>query len=373
PTTMGKKSKTAAVSSTPPTPTAPWIYINDFEDGIPHIGHLHTMLPDSVIVHNRTEPGIIVGPPELLLTHLSSKTEMPLIADNISTSSEGDLTKKLPTVKTLRDSAIKSGCNFVSVNIYEDDGTGTKREDLWEWSPNHLEIKGGADDEESQKAVAEKIYRWLFKALTPHETIHLIPESEMMVRDTESFPDYAYCPINELELHPKNAKVQLVVIVLTRPVVGPDQKLTWSVADRTGVVNFYFQYRDTRSQYTWDWCLALQPGDRKALPRMPMVEVKERKRFAIAKPPFRGIGLAIASVGATMRAVGHGVAKFGSVIKMGTSSHWVPDGDVTEDGKVTDWAQVRDDGQKIPAVVKVYKEKGEKLWKDDDSVTSTEA
>lgn len=75
------------------------------------------------------------------------------------------------------------------------------------------------------------------KVLTPHETIHLIPESEMLVRDTKSFPDYAYCPINESRLHPKNAKIQFVAIVLTRPVVSADQKLTWSVADRTGVVS----------------------------------------------------------------------------------------------------------------------------------------
>lgn len=156
--------------------------------------------------------------------------------------------------------------------------------------------------------------------------------------------------------------------------------------------NFYFQYRGASSQYTWDWCLALQPGDRKALPRMPMVEVKERKRVKIAKAPFRGIGLAITGVGATVRAVGHGVAKLGSAVKMGPSSRWVPQGDVTEDGKVIDWAKVWDDekkqiklkveaqmgqgaaaGQKMPAVVKVFNEKGEKLWRDDDSVASTEA
>lgn len=59
----------------------------------------------------------------------------------------------------------------------------------------------------------------------------------MLVRDTKSFPDYAYCPINESRLHPKNAKIQFVAIVLTRPVVSADQKLTWSVADRTGVVS----------------------------------------------------------------------------------------------------------------------------------------
>lgn len=154
--------------------------------------------------------------------------------------------------------------------------------------------------------------------------------------------------------------------------------------------NFYFQYRGSSSQYTWDWCLALQPGDRKALPRMPMVEIKERKRVKIAKAPFRGIGLAISGVGLTVRAVGQGVAKLGSAVKMGPSSQWVPEGDVV-DGKVVNWAKVFDEekkqiklkveretggaahGQKKQTTVKVFNEKGEKLWKDDDSVASTEA
>lgn len=125
---------------------------------------------------------------------------------------------------------------------------------------------------------------------------------------------------------------------------------------------------------------------------MPMVEVKERKRVKIAKAPFRGIGLAITGVGATVRAVGHNVAKLGSAVKMGPSSRWVPEEDVTEDGKIIDWAKVWDDekkqiklkveaqmkqgaggSRKMPAVVKVFNEKGEKLWRDDDSVASTEA
>lgn len=117
---------------------------------------------------------------------------------------------------------------------------------------------------------------------------------------------------------------------------------------------------------------------------MPMVEVKERKRVRIAKAPFRGIGLAISGVGLTVRAVGHGVAKLGSAIKMGPSSQWVPEADIV-DGKVTDWAKVWNDEKeqiklkvesqigKKHAPVKVFNEKGEKLWKDDDSIASTQA
>lgn len=123
---------------------------------------------------------------------------------------------------------------------------------------------------------------------------------------------------------------------------------------------------------------------------MPMVEVKERKRVMIAKAPFRGIGLAISGVGLTVRAVGHGVAKLGSAVKMGPSSQWVPEGDVV-DGKIADWAKIWNDekeqiklrvesqiggaGHKKQSspVVKVFNEKGEKLWKDDDSIASTQA
>jgi len=164
---MGKKSKKPTAISTPPTPIAPWLYINDPKNGIPHIGHLHTMLPDSAIVHNPTDSNVVLRLSDLLLTHLTSKTEIPLIADKFSGSSEDPLTKKLATVKALRAAAIKNGCNFVSVNIYEDEGNATKKEDLKKWGTNHLEIKAGGDDEKSQKAVAEKIYRWLCKSLPP--------------------------------------------------------------------------------------------------------------------------------------------------------------------------------------------------------------
>jgi hypothetical protein len=122
-----------------------------------------------------------------------------------------------------------------------------------------------------------------------------------------------------------------------------------------------------------------------------MVEIKERKRVKIAKAPFRGIGLTISGVGITLRAVGHGVAKLGSAVKMGPSAQWVPEGDVV-DGKVVDWAKVFDEEKKqiklkvereIAAsaaraknkhsTAKVFNEKGEKLWRDDDSIASTEA
>ena len=72
--------------------------------------------------------------------------------------------------------------------------------------------------------------------LTVPETLHLIPEKEMMAIDTQSFPDYEYCPISESRTRPKNAKIQFVALVASKPTIGAGKKLHWTVADRTGVV-----------------------------------------------------------------------------------------------------------------------------------------
>jgi len=45
------------------------------------------------------------------------------------------------------------------------------------------------------------------------ETLYLIPEEQMKATDDKLFPDYAYCPLNEARLRPKDAKVQFVVLV----------------------------------------------------------------------------------------------------------------------------------------------------------------
>lgn len=121
---------------------------------------------------------------------------------------------------------------------------------------------------------------------------------------------------------------------------------------------------------TWDWVMALQVGDRKALPRMPMVKVKERKRVMIAKAPFRGIGLLVGGTGAAIRGVGHSLCRMGNKVKMGNSSEWVAEADV-KDGKV-----IKKTTESLPTAkteVKIFNEKGEKLWKWEDDDTSTTA
>lgn len=166
---MGNKSKKTAASSITPTPIAPWIYINDPKDGIPHIGLLHTMLPISTIIYRNSSNSKKPSLADLLLTNLTSTNEIPLIAEQYSESSD-DTSKKLATATALRDASIKRGCNFVSVNIRDDQTVGAGINNLVKYGANHLEVKARGDDEESQRAVAEEIYRWLCKY-----TLHCTP------------------------------------------------------------------------------------------------------------------------------------------------------------------------------------------------------
>ena len=74
------------------------------------------------------------------------------------------------------------------------------------------------------------------KVLTVAETLHLIPEADMLATDTKMFPDYAYCAIKDSRKHPKDAKIQFVALIASKPEVCPDQRLTWRGIDRTGEV-----------------------------------------------------------------------------------------------------------------------------------------
>lgn len=59
----------------------------------------------------------------------------------------------------------------------------------------------------------------------------------MRATDTVSFPDYEYCAINESCKHRKDAKLQFVALIVSKPEIGPDQRLMWRVVDRTGEVH----------------------------------------------------------------------------------------------------------------------------------------
>jgi hypothetical protein len=58
----------------------------------------------------------------------------------------------------------------------------------------------------------------------------------MLVMDKKSFPDYAYCPIAESRNRPKDAKIQFVAVITSKPTIGAGNRLSWTVADHSGVV-----------------------------------------------------------------------------------------------------------------------------------------
>lgn len=138
--------------------------------------------------------------------------------------------------------------------------------------------------------------------------------------------------------------------------------------------NFFFQYRGADSKATWDWVLKLQPGDRKALPRMPMVHVPEKKRVQIIKAPFRGIAVVVGGTGLAVKGVGKGLCWVGEKVHMGQSGQWVAEADLDKDRKAKNHTK-KDAGAAAgeKKEVKIFNEKGEKVWKDDDDTASTTA
>lgn len=78
--------------------------------------------------------------------------------------------------------------------------------------------------------------------------------------NTELFPDYAYCAIADNSRHSPAERLQFVAVITSKPVVSPEgSKLTWTVADKTGVVSsrplssFAFPFRhvvDVRNERT---------------------------------------------------------------------------------------------------------------------------
>lgn len=233
----------------------------------------------------------------------------------------------------------------------------------------------------------------IVKALKVKETLHLISDDKMHQIDDFAhdwdieFRKYEYCPIGEIHKRPKDAKIQIVALILSKPTIQPGKKLKWQVVDKTGVVcflealpgpvitndsqaNFYFQHRGPSSDYTWDWVLALKPGQRKCLPRMPCVKVKESPFVTIAKAPLRVTGAAIGGTGRVVRTVGKGLSKAGRKLKMGSRVTWVLEADYEDQAKsqASQAETTSDQPAANPAT-----EKNEASWKDDDSVASTTA
>lgn len=73
--------------------------------------------------------------------------------------------------------------------------------------------------------------------LTVCETLYLIPDAKMREIDTELFPEYKYCAISDSRSAPKDAKIQFVALVVTKPQVVAGKKVVWTVVDKTGAVS----------------------------------------------------------------------------------------------------------------------------------------
>lgn len=118
----------------------------------------------------------------------------------------------------------------------------------------------------------------------------------------------------------------------------------------------------------------LKPGERKALPRMAMVLVKEKRRYFIVKAPFRATAAVVHGVGSVVKHVGRGICKVGEVIKLGPGSEWIPEADIDANGKKIDWSR------RMRALAKGAREdvttpptKKCDAWDDGASVASTQA
>ena len=114
--------------------------------------------------------------------------------------------------------------------------------------------------------------------------------------------------------------------------------------------------------------------------------VTENNITHVVKAPFRLVGSCVSGTGKGIAAIGRGIAHVGEKAKLGKSKEWVPEADVRYDGKGKAY---RKDDKKMTTKsttttttaqaeaeykreVKVFDEKGRRLWGDEDSLASTE-
>lgn len=123
--------------------------------------------------------------------------------------------------------------------------------------------------------------------------------------------------------------------------------------------------------------MRLEPGERKSLPRMPCVLVKERLSTSILKAPLRLPGSVIHTTGKTIQSVGIGISRLGKRMKMGRRKLWVKQADVDtyleqkkNHFRVEPSEEKKQENEK-KEVIQVFTEKGAKAWNDNDSERST--
>lgn len=269
-----------------------------------------------------------------------------------------------------------------------------------DWPTNHRVINV---ETMSSQDVAKGIVRWLFTVFSVRESLHLIPESEMLEIDTKNYAEYEYCALMDARKQSKTAKVQFVALVASKPELTEPNKLTWRVVDRSGEGRFYFHHRGPSSQHTWEWVLSLKPGDRKVLPRMPMVALHEPMAKKILLSPLRVTGATIRGVGHVTMGIGKGVHWVGNKVSFRRSEEqkYMPEV-VWREKQALKVKKKKEEEEKkqvqknkkccakrtslmgtlntnmdtkkdnVASDFKIFNEKGEKTWKDmEDDTAST--
>ena len=56
----------------------------------------------------------------------------------------------------------------------------------------------------------------------------------MLEIDPMVYKDYKYCALKDARKHPKDAKLQFVALIASKPEVTEPKTLTWKVVDRSG-------------------------------------------------------------------------------------------------------------------------------------------
>ncbi|RMZ76283.1 hypothetical protein DV737_g4882, partial [Chaetothyriales sp. CBS 132003] len=346
--------------------------INDPQVGLPNVSAIAAAIPATTLVQS-DDATLDQAISRLEAANLSDT--VPIIAYN---KDDDDNDSSIEAALQVQAATIRRGCNFVSINLFLASPPSTSTH-LAQWGANHLDLNIASL---APHEVADKVYKWLFKVISVPETLHLIPQSEMRAFDHKAFPDFDYCAIADNKYRPLDAKLVFVVLITSKPKVSRSKVVTWTVADRTGAAYFYFEHRGPESDHTWNWVLKLKPGERQALPRMPCVKVVESLPKRAFKLPFRATGEVIQGTGSIIKAIGLGIAKAGKALKMGRSTEWILEADVKlingKYVKATDGlGGAGDNGvtltpRKATREIKVFNEKGSRLWKDDDWDARTE-
>jgi hypothetical protein len=149
------RSKTRPATHLPP---APWIYVNDPSGSHEHASKLASLIPK--VAHFKLAQTLSESSQFLrAIKNAHYYDTVVILSDEKSDLEESS---KQVSAQILKETTIKHGGNFVSINLY----TATKSTKLDKWGTNHLELAvdtSGATRVPDSNADAQKMYKWLCK------------------------------------------------------------------------------------------------------------------------------------------------------------------------------------------------------------------